>query len=221
MRSRPAENIGLAASAPPDGFTFVDRRQPDRLGEDQLLVGERRVELGDVDRAGVAAGGRLGRRRGRRRRGQVAGAEHRRLDAVLETGDPGRVLAQFAGPVAGGQHDRRRAVGDRRDVVAAQRIGEVRPGQQLVDARWPASPSRCASAAANGVQRHLGHLLGGPLARRPVRAGPAGRRSTPRPATAGRPCTGRSAAPAPGAACPPRTCRSRRPARCRPRRSGS
>ena len=52
---------------------------------------------------------------------------------MLETGYPGRVLPQLAGPVTGGQHDRRRAVGDRRDVVAAQRIGEVRPGQQLVD----------------------------------------------------------------------------------------
>ena len=28
MRSRPAENIGLAASAPPDGFTFVDDGSP-------------------------------------------------------------------------------------------------------------------------------------------------------------------------------------------------
>ena len=52
MRSSPAANIGLAASAPPDGLTFVDVAKPDGLGEDQLLVGERRVELGDVDRAG-------------------------------------------------------------------------------------------------------------------------------------------------------------------------
>ena len=148
MRSRPAENIGLAASAPPDGLIFVDAVQADRLGEDQLLVAERRVELGDVDRAGVTAGRRLRRRRRRRRRGQVAGAQHRRLDAVLDTGDPRRALPQLAGPVAGGQHDRRRAVGDRRDVVAAQRICEVRPRQQLVDCCWPASRESTRGAAA-------------------------------------------------------------------------
>ncbi len=28
MRSKPAENIGLAASAPPDGLTFVDGGRP-------------------------------------------------------------------------------------------------------------------------------------------------------------------------------------------------
>ena len=66
MRSSPAENIGLAASVPPDGFTFVDDGKPDGLGEDQVLVGERRVDLGHLDRADVAARGRLGRRRGRR-----------------------------------------------------------------------------------------------------------------------------------------------------------
>jgi hypothetical protein len=53
---------------------------------------------------------------------------------MLDAGDPGRVLAQFAGPVADGQHDRRGTVGDRCDVVPAQRIGEVRPGQQVLDA---------------------------------------------------------------------------------------
>ena len=42
------------------------RRQPDGLGQDQVLVGERRVDLGDLDRADVTA--RRGLRRRRRRR---------------------------------------------------------------------------------------------------------------------------------------------------------
>ena len=107
-------------------------------------MGERRIDLGDVDRTGVATGGGRGRRRRRRRRGQIAGAQHRRLDAVLDAGDPGRVLPQFAGPVAGGQHDRRRAVGDRRDVVAAQRIGEVRPRRAVRRCFRRVSPNRRA-----------------------------------------------------------------------------
>ena len=78
-------------------------------------------------------------------------------------GDPRRVLAELAGPVAGGQHDRRRAVGDRRNVVSPKGIGEVRPGQQLVDAL-----RRLLRVGALGsgerIQRHLRHLLGRPLA---------------------------------------------------------
>ncbi len=84
------------------------RRQPDGLGEDQLLMGERRVAARRPRSSRRHRRWRPGRRRRRRRRGQVAGAQDRGLDAVLDTGDPGRVLAQFAGLVAGGQHDRRR-----------------------------------------------------------------------------------------------------------------
>ena len=49
MRMRPAAIIGLAASAPPDGLTRDVVAEAERLAEDQLLVGERGVQLGDVD----------------------------------------------------------------------------------------------------------------------------------------------------------------------------
>ena len=44
---------------------------------------------------------------------------------MLEPGDPGRPLAQLAGPVAGRQDHDGGAVGDRRAVVRAQRVGDV------------------------------------------------------------------------------------------------
>ena len=60
-------------------------------------MGERRVQLSDLDGGRVPTGRHPGRDLGRRRRGQVTRTKHRRLDAVLDAGDPGRVLAQFAG----------------------------------------------------------------------------------------------------------------------------
>src|SRR4051794_28287012 len=56
------------------------------LLEDQLLVGERRVQLGEVD--AVDPGGRTGRG-GARRYLEVATVERAWLDAMLEAGDPG------------------------------------------------------------------------------------------------------------------------------------
>jgi len=58
------------------------------------------------------------------RGGQVPGAEDRGFDAVLDPRDPRGVLPQLAGSVADSQYDRRRAVGDRRNVVAPKGIGE-------------------------------------------------------------------------------------------------
>ena len=49
MRMSPAAIIGLAASAPPDGFIRDVVAEPERLAQDQLLVREGRVQLGDVD----------------------------------------------------------------------------------------------------------------------------------------------------------------------------
>ena len=49
MRMSPAAIIGLAASAPPDGLTRTASAEPERLAQDQLLMRERRVQLGDVD----------------------------------------------------------------------------------------------------------------------------------------------------------------------------
>ena len=73
----------------------VDRRlrrvEPERLGEDQLLVAELRVQLGDVDVAVRDARGRAGGARRLRLR-EVAHAEAVRLDAVLDPADPRRPL---------------------------------------------------------------------------------------------------------------------------------
>src|SRR5271156_4740334 len=83
------------------------RRQADGLGQEELLMAERRVDFGHLDRGGVPAGRCLCLSRRRRRRGQVAVAEHRSLDPVLDACDPRRVLPKLAGLFAGGQHDRR------------------------------------------------------------------------------------------------------------------
>ena len=89
--------------------------------------------------------------------GEVARAEHGCLDAVFDAGDPRGVLAKLTGLLARSEHDRGRAIGDRGDVVAAQRIREERPGQQFVDAlsRFLRINSfgRC-----EGVQRDLRHV---------------------------------------------------------------
>ena len=57
IRARPAANIGLPHSAPPDGLTRTPSPRPSAAAQQDLLVGERRVQLGDVDagRAGRAA----------------------------------------------------------------------------------------------------------------------------------------------------------------------
>ena len=62
MRTRPVAMIGLAASGPPDGFTATSRTEAERLDEHRLLVRERSLELGDLDRCLVDAR-RLGRQR--------------------------------------------------------------------------------------------------------------------------------------------------------------
>ena len=71
--------------------------QPQRLAQQDLLVGERRVQFGHVDPPVAAAAGPPGGRRGRHGQ-QVPGAERPRVDPVLEPGDPGRPRAQLPGP---------------------------------------------------------------------------------------------------------------------------
>ena len=51
--------------------------------------------------------------------------------------DPGRPLAALPGHVAGGEHHRGHAVGERRAVVLAQRRDELRLLQQLLGRRVP------------------------------------------------------------------------------------
>ena len=49
MRIRPPVNIGLPASAPPEGLIATSSAQAELGAQDQLLVAERRVQLGDLD----------------------------------------------------------------------------------------------------------------------------------------------------------------------------
>ena len=89
---------------------------------------------------------------------------------MVETGYPCRSVTKLAGPVIGCNDDRRSAVGDRGDIVAAQGIGEERSAQQLVDARGGLLGVR-APAGGEAVQCHLRHLFGCPLAGAQPKAG--------------------------------------------------
>ncbi len=115
---------------------WVDRRrvvEAEGLAEDQLLVGVGRVQLGHVDRS-VSDTGHLGGLDGRGRDREVAGAESVGLHAVVDAGDPRRVVAgPCLGRLAGGEHDGGGAVGDGRQRVTAKGGDDVVVRQQLLD----------------------------------------------------------------------------------------
>ena len=94
-------------------------------------------ELGHVDRAVADARigrGHLGGHRGR----EIAQARVVRLHAMIDVADVDRIVGELARPIAAGDDHRRRAIGDGRQIVQAQRRGVVRPGQQFFDrARCP------------------------------------------------------------------------------------
>ena len=165
MRIRPALITGFAASGPPDGLIAGVAVQPERLGEDQLLVAELRVQLGDVDRAAGAPAALAASAR-RLRLGEVAHAEAVRLDAVLDAADPRRPLAHRAGEIAGGDHDRDGAVGDR---ARCRRRAAGR-----------ASPA-CASSVVGGRRRPCAPRAGSPAALRCARAATSARSRSSRP----------------------------------------
>ena len=137
--------IGLAFRAPPDGLTVTS--SPSSSTERSSSSSWVNAACSSATSTGPSARpGGLGRDPGRRR--VVEGPERRvvALGAVVEAGDVRRSVDQLAGPVAGGQHHGGGAVGDRRHVVAAQRLAQVVAVQQLVD-----------GALAPGADRHLGH----------------------------------------------------------------
>ena len=148
MRTSPATMRPLAARAPPDGLTATASARPERVAQDQLLVGEGGVELGHVDGppgslpSAPKTPGTLGRQAGRGGCRQVARPEGVGLDAVVHARDPRRPFAQLGGPVPGGQHDGGGPVGDGRQGVAPQRGDHVVVGQQLLDGAGPRSPGR-------------------------------------------------------------------------------
>src|SRR5258708_29839890 len=147
----------VAAERAAGGVHIGGIAQAQDVTQKNLLVGERRVQSGGADagRPGRAAG--LG---GRRRGGQVAGSQRRRVDPVLEAGDPGRPRAQLARPLAGGEDHDRGPVADRRAVVRAERFGDVGLAEQLVG-RDLAGPLRLGVRDRSGAaaRRHLGHVL--------------------------------------------------------------
>ncbi len=158
-RQRPARRV--------DGHVVA---QPEGLGDDQLLVGERCVQLGEVDLAVAHSGLLACQLRGRRDR-EVAHAEGVGLDAVVEAADPRRPVAELAGEVARGQDQRGGAVGDGRAVVLAQRVGQVRLGEDLVDREVPGQLGLGVGLRVGPVaDRDLGQVGLGGLAR--VEQGP-------------------------------------------------
>src|SRR6266540_2107360 len=138
--------------------------ETERVAKDPLLVAERGAELGDLDRA-VADAGPLTRQAGRRRLREVAHAGLVRLDAMVDAPDPDGPVDQLARLLGGREHDRARAVGDRREVVATQRCGHVRLLEQHVDVVVPAHLRvRVADRLLAAPRRDLGHLALGDLA---------------------------------------------------------
>ena len=210
IRLRPALNIGLPASAPPDGLMRTSSPRPQLAPQDQLLVAERRVQLGDVD---ARRGPSCPRRRvpcdGERVRSRLPSWSG--IDVVRQAGDPGWPVDDVARAVVGGEHQRRGSVGDGRAVVLAERVGIHRPREQLGDRR-PALPDGVLVVLGVGQRtvHDLGHRLLVPGAGRRSQPGPGGPRARRCRARAGSSCTGRAAARGYGAARRPRTCRSRR-----------
>src|SRR5690242_20178799 len=78
--------------------------EPERLAEDQLLVSERRVQLGEIDST-LADASLLARELRRRRAGEVADAERMRLDAVVDAADPRGLLFALLHEVTGREND--------------------------------------------------------------------------------------------------------------------
>ena len=132
IRMSPADIIGLAASAPPDGLTPHVVAQSQRVGQDQLLVCVRRVQLGHVDlaRRDTPAFSPASFVEGDEVRSRAP--DRVRLDPVVDARDERRALAPLVRLVSGREHDGGAAVGQRRQGVLAQRRHLVVLGQQFL-----------------------------------------------------------------------------------------
>ena len=119
-RTRPVAMIGLAASGPPDGFTATSAPRPSASTQQRLLVGERGLELGHLDRRrrrarrpSAAMRGRRRRRRGRASPG--CGSSVQWAKPVIHTGSshssralsPRAITTAHAPSVIGGRSWRR------------------------------------------------------------------------------------------------------------------
>ena len=155
---------------------FDDADQADHHHRVRGERAARRVDLDDVVRARARRGGStscgengaatsatstgarsdagpLRGERGRRRLGEVTHAGLVDVDAVVDAADPHRPVDERRGPVTGGQDDRGRAVGDRREVVTAQRVAHVR---LLSSASTSNVPLTCAYSLLDRVARGCG-----------------------------------------------------------------
>ena len=105
--------IGFAAERAA-GQVHRDRVvEPEHLAQQELLVGERGLQFGELDGT-VGDPGGLGGDAGRRRVGEVAERRVVALGAVVEAGDPRRTLAELLRTTRGCEHHRARPVADRR-----------------------------------------------------------------------------------------------------------
>ncbi len=113
--------------------------QAQRVAQDQFLVAELRVQLGQVGLRGTVSHrtGTPGREHGRLRPGQIPNARVMRLDAVVDATNPGRSPPQPARGIARGEYHRGRAVGDRRTVRGPQRRHHGRLGEHFVRRQRP------------------------------------------------------------------------------------
>ena len=129
----------------------VDRdavAEAERVAQDELLVRERRVELGDVDAAAGRTPAFSAASAVERRAREVARAERVRLDAVIDAADPRRARAE---PCARGRRRRarwrrrrRRSAGSR--ARAAARRGTARRAARRRRARLRAARRGCPRA---------------------------------------------------------------------------
>jgi hypothetical protein len=153
---QPSGEHGVTAEHAAGGADADVVTDAERAAQQNLLVGERRVELGGVhtSRSRRAPGG--GRGRGR---GQVPRPQRRRVDPVLEPGNPGGPLAQLAGPPRRCQDHGRRPVADRRAVVRAERVGDVGLAEQSLDRYLPGQlRPRVRDRRGAAARRDVGHL---------------------------------------------------------------
>ena len=195
--------------------------EPERALDQQLLVREGPVDLGDVDPSLPDA--RLLRRHLRRPRArEIAHAELLRLGDVREPRDPRRLLAHLPRHVARRDHHR----GRRRPRSASSRAaGAATRGRARRGSSRPRSRRRPARTGCSWRCGDRGPPPRPSAARsrcpRRGRAAPGARRCSPCPARAASTCRDRAAAPAPRGDRPSTASRSRTPARCRRSPSGS
>ena len=170
MRTRPVAMIGICCERAAR-LVHRDRLvEPEHLPQEELLVRERSLQLGDID-------GTVGETRGlggdprRRGVGEVAQGRVVALGSMLEAGDPRGTLAELLRAARGREHHRARTVADGRQVVAAEWGAHVVLCEQVVDVEVAGDLSvRVRLRVTATACRDLRHVALGDLARVDQRA---------------------------------------------------